>query len=265
MDTNIHIRPPNSSSPFVSSSAAFHYNNPHQITSKSSLQSAPELSAISSTTTTLTATTTTTNTTMATTTATTTATSTTTSNGRPIILPLTTSINQNTNRSTSLFQICSTLKDRLESIPGLGIYVEACYYTTNENRNSSSSNNSLVLIGPSPISPSASASTSSLSMIPNSGKLVDPVTFIWRFVRLGSSLCALFNILDPNTMLKANLAEDVKGSKRAVYDFVQGCKSELGYTDDELFTISNVFSDNTGDLLKVSLFFSAEKKNLSYQ
>lgn len=48
------------------------------------------------------------------------------------------------------------------------------------------------------------------------------------------------------------ITNDVKRCKRSVYDFVQGCKSELDYSDDELFTISNVFSDNTTDLLKVS-------------
>lgn len=81
---------------------------------------------------------------------------------------------------------------------------------------------------------------------------LDAVTIVWRFFRLGSSLCALFNLLEPNALLKDAFPDDVKASKRAVYDFVLGCKAELGYSDDQLFTISNVFSDNTHDLLKVS-------------
>ncbi|KAG5355055.1 Rho guanine nucleotide exchange factor scd1 [Yarrowia sp. B02] len=87
---------------------------------------------------------------------------------------------------------------------------------------------------------------------------LDPVTQLWSLFRLGAPLCILFNMLQPRTPLTvdphaaANRASvDVRTCKRSVYDFVQGCKAELGYSDDELFTISNLFTDNTGDLIKV--------------
>ncbi|KAG5370400.1 Rho guanine nucleotide exchange factor scd1 [Yarrowia sp. C11] len=87
---------------------------------------------------------------------------------------------------------------------------------------------------------------------------LDPVTQLWSLFRLGAPLCILFNMLQPRTPLTvdphaaANRASiDVRTCKRSVYDFVQGCKAELGYSDDELFTISNLFSENTGDLIKV--------------
>uniref|UniRef100_A0A060T2M6 ARAD1A02662p n=1 Tax=Blastobotrys adeninivorans TaxID=409370 RepID=A0A060T2M6_BLAAD len=125
--------------------------------------------------------------------------------------------------SPSLYQICCTLRERFESIPGLEPYVAACY--------------------------EQAQNTPAVFLNPDAG--LDAVSFVWTFVRLGASLCALFNILGPSTILKSDIPVDVKAAKRAVYDFVQGLKAELGYHDDELFTISDVFSDSTGDLMKV--------------
>ncbi|ODQ63204.1 hypothetical protein NADFUDRAFT_84393 [Nadsonia fulvescens var. elongata DSM 6958] len=80
---------------------------------------------------------------------------------------------------------------------------------------------------------------------------IDPVTQLCRFFRLGYTLCILFNTLGPENPLAVNINSSIKSCKRSVYDFLQGCQAELGYSDDELFTISNVFSDITADLMKV--------------
>lgn len=149
----------------------------------------------------------------------------------------------NSNRpakfENSLFHICHNLKQRFETIPSLKPFLDTCYVPFEDRKGSTSTLNT-------------TAATQLNSGLVAHDKL-DPVTVIWRFFRLGSSLCALFNLLEPNALLKDSLPTDVKASKRAVYDFVQGCKAELGYSDDQLFTISNVFSDNTHDLLKVSI------------
>lgn len=190
--------------------------------------------------------------------------------------------------SSSLFQIASSIKDRLEDVPGIPPFLEMCItgnipaslsttsahtsvistssvattftiipslqnsYSQNTpnindtNRDSTDSHSSTV------IERSTSTLALSSSAVIPLGKRIDPVTHLWQFFRLGSSLCALFNALQPHNPLNVVVTSDVKTCKRSVYDFVQGCKSELEYADDELFTISNVYSDNTTDLLKVS-------------
>lgn len=133
----------------------------------------------------------------------------------------------NSSDSPSLFQLADRLHERLLSVPGLSPFLAMCAQQPDFAHN--------------PV-PS--------SVVPP-GKRIDPVSHLWQFFRLGSSLCALFNALSPKTPLTVVVTNDVKTCKRSVYDFVQACKSELNYPDDELFTISNVFSDNTTDLLKV--------------
>lgn len=180
-----------------------------------------------------------------------------------------------TTESSSLFQIASNIKERLEDVPGIAYFLDLCVtgnfpvdpVLTGDNksapvaattmpspaainRNSTDSHASSSLERSSSTLALSSISSTSSSFLPL-GKRVDPVTHLWQFFRLGSSLCALFNALKPKTLLNVVVTTDVKRCKRSLYDFVQGCKSELGYPDDELFTISNVFSDNTTDLLKV--------------
>lgn len=178
------------------------------------------------------------------------------------------------SESSSLFQIASGIKDRLEDVPGIPYFLELCIsgnfpsdptsynpHLPGHNAHSKSSPN----IAESNKDPTTSGGDDAHAMERSSstlglsstfvplGRRIDPVTHLWQFFRLGSSLCALFNILQPHTPLNVIVTTDVKTCKRSVYDFVQACKSELNYSDDELFTISNVFSDNTTDLLKVCL------------
>lgn len=157
--------------------------------------------------------------------------------------------NRPATAESSLYQICLTLISRLKRVPGMQIYLDAC---ENDHLLISTKCGSTPELVQEPRSPNASTTSLLIGNI-SAGNRIDPVTKVWRFLRMGSSLCALFNVLDPNNLLKANPpSNDVKASKRAVYDFVQGCKAELDYSDDELFTISNVFSDSTADLIKVS-------------
>lgn len=197
------------------------------------------------------------------------------SSGPIAAVPMATS--KGPSESSSLFQIASTIKDRLEDVPGISYFLELCIsgnfpadhvapsstqppalqasqsqssLSTDSNRDSTDSHSSTLLDR----TASNVALSTSNAFFPL-GRRIDPVTHLWQFFRLGSSLCALFNAVQPRAPLNVIVTTDVKTCKRSVYDFVQGCKSELEYTDEELFTISNVFSDNTTDLLKVRQFF----------
>ncbi|ANB15608.1 Rho family guanine nucleotide exchange factor CDC24 [Sugiyamaella lignohabitans] len=216
--------------------------------------------------------------------------------------------NRPADGSESLFQICLALKERLELVPGLQVYLDACetdfedgnaYDQSGNNANgttavaaagsaatglglglstnigghdriasrASSNMTSPYLSGSGDFSGNGSpASTlksppmgsgsgfapqlNTVAAVPP-GMKIDPVTHVWRFLRMGTSLCALYNALNPPTPLPAGVSNDLKVAKRALYAFIQACKSELEYSDDQLFTISNVYSESTSVLIKV--------------
>lgn len=140
-------------------------------------------------------------------------------------------MNRQADSDKSLYNMCKTVRDRLRDIEQIRPFLE------------DSEKSTLVSIV-------------TITHLPPSIPL-DPVTQLWSLFRLGAPLCILFNMLQPLSPLPvdpnaaANRAStDIRTCKRSVYDFVQGCKAELGYEDDELFTISNIFTDHTRDFIK---------------
>ncbi|KAI3404889.2 CDC24 [Candida oxycetoniae] len=82
---------------------------------------------------------------------------------------------------------------------------------------------------------------------------VDPATQLWQLFQEGASLCLIFNHLSEHT-IAVICSDDVRVCKKSVYDFLIAVKTHLDFEDDELFTISNVFSDSTQDLLRIVAF-----------
>lgn len=140
-------------------------------------------------------------------------------------------MNRQADSDKSLYNMCKTVRDRLRDIELIRPFLE------------DSEKSTLVSIV-------------TITHLPPSIP-IDPVSQLWSLFRLGAPLCILFNMLQPLSPLPvdpnaaANRATtDIRTCKRSVYDFVQGCKDELGYSDDELFTISNIFTDHTRDFIK---------------
>ncbi|ODV95178.1 hypothetical protein PACTADRAFT_49926 [Pachysolen tannophilus NRRL Y-2460] len=81
----------------------------------------------------------------------------------------------------------------------------------------------------------------------------DPVTVVWKLFQQGAPLCVIFNSLNLNNAGKIEIftSTDLRICKKSVYDFLYYCKTHLKTVDDKLFTISDVYSDSTNDLLKV--------------
>jgi len=90
------------------------------------------------------------------------------------------------------------------------------------------------------------------------GFVYDPVTVLWDFCSLGSPLCAIMNLfksegkikiieIDPNYPLEITM----KKRQKSVFLFIKSCKDILKMTDAELFTISDVFRDDTNYFIKV--------------
>lgn len=80
---------------------------------------------------------------------------------------------------------------------------------------------------------------------------VDPATHLWKMFQQGSSLCALFNCVVSDYSIPIVGSDDLRVCKKSVYDFLIAVKMHLNFEDDSMFTISDVFLDNTHDLLKV--------------
>ncbi|KAK9700767.1 Guanine nucleotide exchange factor for Cdc42p [Basidiobolus ranarum] len=83
----------------------------------------------------------------------------------------------------------------------------------------------------------------------------NPITTLWNTFRLGSSLCALFNATEPETLLEVDeeiTLENLKACKHSVYHFLLACKNQLGMKDDTLFTITELYQDDTNKFLKVT-------------
>ncbi|GMM55862.1 Rho family guanine nucleotide exchange factor [Maudiozyma humilis] len=79
----------------------------------------------------------------------------------------------------------------------------------------------------------------------------DPVTQMAQLFQQGSPLCILFNTVKPQYKLPVVSSDDLKICKKSIYDFILGCKKHFAFTDEELFTISDVFANSTNQLVKV--------------
>ena len=109
------------------------------------------------------------------------------------------------------------------------------------------------------------ASTSSLiSGMPNNNTLftftagvlpanisVDPATHLWKLFQQGAPFCVLINHILPDSQIPVVSSDDLRICKKSVYDFLIAVKTQLNFDDENMFTISNVFSDNAQDLIKI--------------
>lgn len=81
---------------------------------------------------------------------------------------------------------------------------------------------------------------------------VDPATHLWKLFQMGAPLCLLFNyLITIETPVPVVASDDLRICKKSVYDFLIAVKTNVNFNDDFMFTISNVFSDNTEDLMKI--------------
>lgn len=80
---------------------------------------------------------------------------------------------------------------------------------------------------------------------------VDPATQMWKLFQQGSPLCLVFNHVSDENHIPIISSSDLRVCKKAVYDFLIAVKMHLHFDDDIMFTISNVFLDNTHDLLRI--------------
>ncbi|KAI8098750.1 uncharacterized protein BX664DRAFT_271545 [Halteromyces radiatus] len=87
--------------------------------------------------------------------------------------------------------------------------------------------------------------------------IVTPMSKLWHFCRQGTSLCILFNTLRPEHPISLEQQNPSSSSTTAqkpkayVYHFIIACRDQLHFTSDTLFTLKDVFQDDTNGFVKV--------------
>lgn len=193
-------------------------------------------------------------------------------------------MNRQITNEDSLFYICLKLKRRLESVSQLKPYLNLSYSSAevlsenqalslSQQKNSSSSSINRQRCTSLRSSDSTNFRTSSYSSFSNiseetsftqiiplntfhAGVLpanvnCDPLTQLWALFQQGSPLCVIFNLIKPSQALPVISSDDIKICKKSIYSFILACTEHLNFDNSDLFTISNVFSDNTDDFIRI--------------
>ena len=124
-------------------------------------------------------------------------------------------MNSVADASSSLFQICVTLRERLQVVPGVPEAIQ-------EEQD-------------------------------NTGDDWDPVTVLWRTFMRGLPLLHIYNALRPPQPLSLGpgVRED-KRSKAAVFKFLQACIHDLKFPAEECFIVTDIYSNDTTGFTKVA-------------
>ncbi|KAK3904415.1 Rho guanine nucleotide exchange factor scd1 [Staphylotrichum tortipilum] len=128
-------------------------------------------------------------------------------------------INQRADASRSLYQICLSLKQRLAKVPGFEAYMEDLELMARD---------------------------------PHEG---GPVESLWKLLRTGYPLLAIYNALQPDTPLQLQEqpgVSEAKRSKIAILRFVEACKSKLMLPTTEVFIITDLAGNDTTGFVKVT-------------
>ena len=139
----------------------------------------------------------------------------------------------------SLYHICRSVLDRLAAVDGLPEFLDQ------------------ESLAPSQLNPSTSTSTTSSSSEPTTPTATsgDPLSKLWSICRRGVPLCILFNALQPEKPLKVDDRDpnlnQINTCKASVYHFLVACRNQLEFPEDDVFTITDLYLDDTNGFVKV--------------
>ncbi|KAK4048435.1 Guanine nucleotide exchange factor for Cdc42p [Microbotryomycetes sp. JL201] len=153
-------------------------------------------------------------------------------------------LNKQATAASSLYQNCKTVLDRLRRVPGFeqqflrpdtGDGDDTGGHDSSADRDDDTSD--------------VNNSKQRRSTISD-----DPVSRSLHCLRLGSSLCYLFNQLDLPHQLDVNphaSMHNLKACQRGTAHFVMACKQDLGWADTDLFAIHELYGQDTNGVVKV--------------
>ena len=123
----------------------------------------------------------------------------------------------NVRDGESLYQICLKLRRRLSEVPGFGPYLEQMEEQEADG-------------------------------------ITDPVSSLWRCFRNGLPLLTIYNASQPEEgMLEVDTTKDEKRvGKEATSKFIMACIKHMEIPAQEIFSVSDLYNDNTTGFVKVS-------------
>ncbi|KAI7861690.1 hypothetical protein BDF14DRAFT_1886891 [Spinellus fusiger] len=142
--------------------------------------------------------------------------------------PLPTHSTKPVTHTSSLYHTCCSVLNRLTTIEGMMDYLEI---DTVLSSSSSSSE---------PPTPTQSNG--------------DPLSKLWTMARLGSPMCTLFNALSPETPLHIDtdpMHSSINTCKKSIYHFLVACRKQLEFSEEDVFTITDLYQDDTNGFVKV--------------
>lgn len=86
------------------------------------------------------------------------------------------------------------------------------------------------------------------------GSSNDPLSKLCYLCRRGTPLFTLFNALNTHQPLKMDpnpKLNQVNNCKASVYHFLVACRKQLLFPEEELFTVSDLYVDDTNGFVKV--------------
>lgn len=150
--------------------------------------------------------------------------------------------------SSSLYQACLNLRDRLYCVPGFGeAYLDEAGLQSAISPTSAPADPFSAANSGSPLSPHG-------NFVAPKASSSDPVTQLWQCFRLGSPLCALFNTMNPDVELPVNPdanRSNANACKAQVMKFIIALKEKLGWDSDDIFTVSQLYLNDTNGFVKV--------------
>ncbi|OMJ27879.1 Rho guanine nucleotide exchange factor scd1 [Smittium culicis] len=125
--------------------------------------------------------------------------------------------------TASIYQKSLDLLDKLACVDGFEIYFENLLVNTTQNEKS------------------------------RAELYRDPMQLVWEILQKGVSLCVLYNYLCPDDPISAEKQANggLNVIKKLVYTFLKACKDKNLVEPDDLFTITDLFKDDTNSFVKV--------------
>ncbi|GAA6036256.1 hypothetical protein JCM8097_006862 [Rhodosporidiobolus ruineniae] len=155
-------------------------------------------------------------------------------------------LNKVASASSSIYQNCRTLRDRLVRVPDF------------DDRFFSAAADA---VAQAQAAGSYGGAASPLTTGPwgadDSGPLgaqADPVSQVLSVLRLGSSLCYLFNQLGHQHQLDVNpqaTLSNLKACQRGAAHFIMACKQDLKWPEGDLFAVNELYGQDTNGVVRV--------------
>lgn len=182
-------------------------------------------------------------------------------------LPSASNINKAAVQGASLYHTCRSVLDRLAAVDGMTEFLDnedtitpAPSTTTPLNPSTSTSTaSSISSIGIAEPTTPTTATTPILGAThtssSNGNNTSDPLSKLWSICRRGLPLCILFNALQSEEPLKVDDRDpklnQINTCKASVYHFLVACRTQLEFPEDDVFTITDLYSNDTNGFVKV--------------